>query len=95
MNTTRYIEELSMVEARRELTRLPERLAAQGGTVTVMRRGRPVLAIMTWDDYETLQETLEILSDSEAVTALRQALREMDEGKAIPWEEAKASLRGL
>jgi len=94
MATVRHVEELSMVEARRQLTKLPERLDAQAGTVTVMRRGKPVLAIMTWQDYETLQETLEILSDTEAVTALRQAIREMEEGEAIPWEEAKASLRG-
>ncbi len=50
MTMTRETEELTTVDARRELTRLPEKLGASSATVAVTRRGKPVLAIMTWDD---------------------------------------------
>ena len=90
--TSRGTEELTMVDARRELTKLPERLAVRPETVAVTRRGKPVLAIMTWEDYEAIVETLEILSDDEAVEQLRRSIREVKEGKAVPWEEAKARL---
>jgi antitoxin YefM len=92
MNATRDIEELNMVDARRELTRLPERLASSPTTVTVTRRGRPVLAIMTWEDYEAILETLEILSDEKTVVQLRRSIQEVKEGQTTSWEDAKSSL---
>ena len=81
-----------MVDARRGLTKLPERLEARPATVAVTRRGKPVLAIMTWDDYEAILETLDVLSDDEATEQLRHSIQEVKEGKAIPWEEAKSRL---
>ncbi len=81
-----------MVNARRSLTKLPERLEARPATVAVTRRGKPVLAIMTWDDYEAILETLDVLSDDEATEQLRHSIQEVKEGKAIPWEEAKSRL---
>jgi prevent-host-death family protein len=81
-----------MADARRELTRLPEKLAAQSATVTVTRRGKPVLAIMTWEDYEAIRETLEILSDEETVDQLRRSIQEVKAGNTTAWDEAKASL---
>ena len=78
MTTLRETEELNMVDARRGLTKLPERLEARPATVAVTRRGKPVLAIMAWDDYEAILETLEVLSDDEATEQLRHSIqREM------------------
>lgn len=92
MAMTRENTELTTVAARRELTKLPEKLGANPATVTVTRRGKPVLAIMTWDDYQAILETMEILSDKEAVVQLRRSIKEVKEGKTIPWKEAKARL---
>ncbi len=92
MTTTRETKELTTVNARRELTKLPEKLGANPATVAVTRRGKPVLAIMTWEDYQAILETLEILSDNEAVEHLRRSIREVKEGKQIPWQHAKARL---
>ena len=92
MKAPRDTEELNMVAARRELTRLPEKLATQPATVTVTRRGKPVLAIMTWEDYEAIWETLEILSDEDAVNQLRRSIQDVKEGKTLAWDEVKANL---
>ena len=94
MTTTRETKELSTVDARRELTKLPEKLGANPATVVVTRRGKPVLAIMTWEDYQAILETLEILADDEAVESLRRSIKEVKEGKLIPWEDAKGRLGG-
>ena len=85
-------QELNMVDARRELTCLPERLSANPGTVSVTRRGKRVLAIMAWEDYEAILETLEILSNEEAVDQLRRSIQEVKEGKTVSWEAAKAQI---
>ncbi|HSW58679.1 MAG TPA: type II toxin-antitoxin system Phd/YefM family antitoxin [Dehalococcoidales bacterium] len=92
MTTIRETKELTTVDARRELTKLPEKLEAEPATVAVTRRGKPVLAIMTWGDYQAILETLEILSDDKAVDQLRRSIQEVKEEKIIPWREAKAKL---
>jgi len=92
MTMTRETKELNTVDARRKLTKLPEELGAEPATVAVTRRGKPVLAIMTWEDYQAILETLEILSDDKAVGQLRRSIKEVKEGKTIPWEEAKTRL---
>jgi antitoxin YefM len=91
----RETRELTTVDARRELTKLPEKLGANPATVAVTRRGKPVLAIMTWDDYLSILETLEILSDNDAVEQLRRSIKEVTDGKQIPWKEAKIQLGKL
>jgi len=91
----RETRELTTVNARRELTKLPEQLGASPTTVAVTRRGKPVLAIITWEDYLSILETLEILSDNDAVEQLRRSIKEVTEGKQIPWTKAKTRLDTL
>jgi len=91
----RETRELTTVNARRELTKLPEQLGANPATVAVTRRGKPVLAIITWEDYLSILETLEILSDKDAVEQLRRSIKEVAEGKQIPWIKAKTRLGTL
>lgn len=86
------LEGISITKARHELTTLPERLAEVGGALPVTRRGKPVLAIMPWELYETIIETLEIMGDEELMAALRQSIKEAAEGKTIPWETVKEEL---
>jgi antitoxin YefM len=85
---------MSIVEARNKLTSLPEDFEQdpEMGAVAVTRRGKPVLAVMPWELYEALVETLEILGDAELMTALRQSIKEAEAGKGIPWEDAKRTL---
>ncbi len=84
--------EIPITSARHELTSMPERLAEDPGAVAVTRRGKPVLAILPWDFYQSIQETLEVLADEELMVDLRQSLRELSEGETIPWETVKAEL---
>lgn len=81
-----------MTEARQELTALPGRLSGCHDAISVTRRGRPVLAILPWEEYEALVETLEVLADPELTAALRQGIREAKASKGIPWERAKRTL---
>jgi PHD/YefM family antitoxin component YafN of YafNO toxin-antitoxin module len=85
---------MSIVEVRNKLTSLPEDFAQnpEMEAVAVTRRGKPVLAVMPWELYEALVETLEILGDAELLTALRQSIKEAEAGEEIPWEDAKRTL---
>jgi len=85
---------LPMVDARRKLTSLPEELVHDGAVdvVEVTRRGKSVLAVMPWEFYQTLTETLEVLGDAELLAQLRQSLRELERGEVIPWDQARREL---
>ena len=86
------MKDLPITEARQELTALPDRLAQSHEMVTVTRRGKPVLAILPWEEYEALVETMEVLSDKDLMNSLRQGLKELARGHTIPWEQAKRKL---
>lgn len=85
---------LSMVEARKQLTSLPEEFEREGNldAVAVTRRGKPVLAVMPWELYETITETLEVMADKELTSVLKESIAEYGRGEAIPWEKAKEDL---
>lgn len=86
------MKDLPITEARDELTSLPDKLSHSHETVTVTRRGKPVLAILPWDEYEALTETLEIMADKHLMATLRQGMKEIRAGKFIPWEQVKRKL---
>jgi len=83
-----------MVEARKGLSKLPEELAKHPeiGAVKITRRGKPVLAVMSWDVYESISETLEIMADPEMMTAFLQGVRDLEKGNTYPWDLVKQEL---
>jgi len=85
---------LSIVEARKLLTSLPEEFEREGelDAVAVTRRGKPVLAVMPWDLYESITETLEVMANAELTSILRESIAEYERGETIPWEKARKDL---
>ncbi|MDD4194882.1 MAG: hypothetical protein PHT96_00540 [Syntrophorhabdaceae bacterium] len=75
---------------------LPEELKGriEDNAIAVTRRGKPVLAIMTWELFEAIYETLEIMGNEGLMRSLRQSIKEVREGKTISWETAKKGLEG-
>ena len=79
-------------DARKMFTNLPEQLAELRETWAVTRHGTPVMAVMSWELYEAIEETLEIMGDPELMAALRESIQEAEEGKLIPLADVKAEL---
>ncbi len=53
-----------------------------------------VLAVMPWDDYETLLETIDIMGDAELMKQIREGIKAIERGEVIPFEELKKELIG-
>jgi PHD/YefM family antitoxin component YafN of YafNO toxin-antitoxin module len=85
---------MPIIEARQKLTTLPETFAEDPDldAVAITRRGQPVLAVMPWELYEALVETLDILGHEDLMRELRHSLREAEEGQLIPWDTIKEDL---
>jgi prevent-host-death family protein len=85
---------LSITQVRSQLLGLADELNRPTATwaVAVTKRGRPVLALLPWELYESLVETLEILGDQDLMKALRRSLKEARAGKTVPLEKVKRDL---
>lgn len=79
---------LSMTDARDQLTRLPDELAQSHETLTITRHGKPVLAVLPWELFEALLETLEVLGDPEMMAALRRSQEDIAAGRVKPLDQA-------
>ena len=84
---------MSITEAQRQFSAIPERLNRSGKVLRVTQRGKPVLAILSWRAYDGLRETIDILSDQKVVASLRRGMREMKQGKTVPWKDVKRRLQ--
>lgn len=85
-------EHIPIVKARAMLTQLPELLAEENRAVALTRRGKPVLAVMPWELFQSVTETLEIIGDAEMMDALRQGIKDVQEGNLVSLDEVKARL---
>jgi len=77
------MNEMSISEARKALTTLTDEMSVSSPAVAITRRGKPVLAVMNWDLYEAIVETLEVMTDDEMVESLRASLREVAKGRTV------------
>jgi antitoxin YefM len=58
----------------------------------VTKNGSPVAVILAVEDYESLMETLEILSDRQAVAAIREAEQQLAQRQVYGEEQVRAAL---
>jgi antitoxin YefM len=85
--------EMPLMTMRQRLTGLNRELQKSPGTVVrVTHRGKPSLAVMSAELYDTIVETLEIMSDPEAVEALRGSLADIDAGRVHSLDEVARRL---
>lgn len=84
--------ELPITEARAKLTQIANDLAGSQDTVTVTNRGKPMMTLIGYEMYESIIESLEIMSDPELMAQLRQSLREARSGDVIGLDEVEREL---
>ncbi len=74
--------EIALMKAREKLTGLSRELQENPKTVVRMtNRGKPAMTLMSAELYDTLVETLDVLSDRATLDALRRSLRDIQSGK--------------
>ncbi len=85
---------MSIAEARNKLTSLPSQFEQDlaSNVVVVTRHNQPVLAIMPWELYEALAETLEVMGDAKLMAELRRGIKDALAGDTVSWEQAKKEL---
>lgn len=79
---------LSIEEARTQLSRVAHELeeSAEPQAVQVTRYGKPVLALLPWEFYDALIETLEIMGDPELWKELQESIQDVHQGRVAEWK---------
>lgn len=84
---------LPVSEAKARLNELARLVHAEHQRFTLTRNGRPEAVLLSVDDLEGLELTLEVLADEDSVAAIRDGLAELDAGHpGVPLEEVRAEV---
>ena len=92
MNTHNRQEGISITKARSMLPQLSEQLADWGSAIPLTRHGQPIMALMSWDLFESIEETLEIMADSDLMAQLRESIQAVAEGRVRSLEDVAAEM---
>ena len=60
--------------------------------MAITRYAGPVLAVMSWELFESIAETLEIVADDDVMAALQVGIEDVREGNLVPIEQVVAAL---
>jgi antitoxin YefM len=83
---------ITLKKLRPELPKVIKDIDSRLGRYIISKRGRPVAVMISPDDYEGLLETIEILSDKNAARRIKQAKKEIEEGKTISLEDLRSKI---
>ncbi len=77
-------ETLPFSEVKTHLSELADRVERQHDRILVTRNGRPSFVLLSPDDLESLEESLDILEDDDLMESLRRSRSDAEEGKRVP-----------
>lgn len=83
---------LSATKARANFYELIDKVATSGKSVGITKKGETKVVLMSAEELESLEETMEILSDKKLMAAIRRGEKEIEEGNFKDWEEVKKEL---
>lgn len=92
MYTSHMAKTVPVRELRANLSSLLDDVTARRDHVLVTRNGMPAAALVPIDEYEALEETAEVLSDPDALSALEAGLAEIERGETIALSELRREL---
>jgi len=85
------MQKITITEARNNFMKLPYK-TADNQIIAVTRRNREIMAVMSWELYEGLLETVEILADPELMRNIKKGIGEIKFGKTYTIEESRERL---
>jgi antitoxin YefM len=83
----------SLADVKAHLSELVAQVGTHHERVTVTVHGRPAAVLVAIEDLESLEETIAVLSDSDAVRALAVADAELAAGQGESEETLRAAMR--
>jgi prevent-host-death family protein len=87
-----YMTTLSVAAARESFSKIVEAASSTHERFEVTRNGSRVAVLLGADDYDALVETLAIVTDSDALAAIRTGLAESKAGDTFSLNDVRAAM---
>jgi prevent-host-death family protein len=81
---------LPLSEIKAHLSEVVDRVERDHERVVLTRNGRPAAVLMSPDDLEAMEDTLELLSDPRAMKELKAARADVTRGRVVTADELRA-----
>lgn len=81
---------LPLAEIKKRLSEIIDGVEDRHDRVVLTRHGRPAAVILSPDELESLEETLDLLSDPKAMREIRKAESAVGAGKVLTGDELRA-----
>jgi prevent-host-death family protein len=75
-------EQVPLAAVKNRLSEVVDRIQREHGRVVITKHGHPAAVILSLEDLESLEESLEILSDPGLMAAIREADADVRRGRA-------------
>lgn len=86
------IKTLPITEVRNKLPKLVENASKKLDEYVITVNGKPEAVIMSNEEYESLKETLEIMSDPKLMSDIKKGEEDIKAGRVYDWEDVKKEL---
>ncbi len=89
-------EQMSLADVKNRLSEVVDRLEREHGRVVITKHGRPAAVIISVEDLESLEETLDVMDSAAVMDDIREALAEAGSADApvLSKEEARRLIPG-
>ena len=81
---------LPLAEVKAKFSEMVDRVEQQHERITVTRNGRPAAVLMSAEELDALEDTLELLSDPTAMAEIEHARLEVRAGRSVSADELRA-----
>lgn len=81
---------LPLAQIKAHLSEIVDRIESEHERIVLTRNGRPAAVLLSPDDLEALEDTLDLLSDPTALAEIRAARKDIATGRGVTAEELRA-----
>src|SRR5947208_13897944 len=78
---------LSLTEVKAKLSELVDEVESRDERIVITRKGRPAAVLVSQDDLDSWEETLQIASDRALMTEIRCGIRQIQLGQIKSYED--------
>lgn len=76
-------EQMALADVKNRLSEVVDRIEREHGRVVITKHGRPAAVVLSVEDIESLEETLDVLSSDALMADIKEALAERSESGSL------------
>lgn len=75
-------EQMALKDVKNQLSTVVDKVEREHERVVITKHGRPAAIVLSMDDLESLEETVDVLSSPALIEQIRESLEELQAGQA-------------